>query len=455
MGWSRTVEGAHRRAIGHAVTIGSIVVIGLLTLKPYAGPIARFAWCLECGELNARDIILNFLLFIPLGVGLALEGHRFWRSFVLIALTTLIIETLQATVIPGRSSTLSDLLTNSAGGVAGYWLARQSPAWMLPAPTHSRRLLFAYLAFLLLLQATVSCAALRLRGAHEYWGQWTHVWRSTVPFRGTLQSFVVNGTRVPDDRGAPLAGSIAPLLLGDSIQLSIDVTPGPPVERLAAIASVSNETRGNILLLGQLGRDLIVRERMLGSRIGLQTPAFRFADAFAGTAEAAEGNGVSDSASSRRVEVSFTDRQIVINLSRGSNRLTRVIAITPALAWAFLEPLGGPIGRSAILFNLCWVLVQFVPLGYWLAWTTQRESARRAAVSRLAPYAIALTSAVMGLEVIPAFVGISPSSASEWLGAILGSFAGVVIARSIGLGLPRHTLHVDQSGTDKQGDVAG
>lgn len=445
------MRSARRSLIGHAVTAGSIAVIGLLTLRPYSGPIASFAWCLLCGEFQTRDVILNFLLFIPLGVGLSLERHRFRRSAILILITTLVVECLQATVVPGRSSTLSDIVTNSAGGIAGYWLTARWPAWVLPARRRSRRLLLAYVVAFVALQATVSSAAVRLRGAPEYWGQWTHVWRTTVPFRGTLQSFVVNGKRVPDDRGRMLAGSITPLLLGDSIQLSIDVTPGPPVERLAAIASVSNETRGNILLVGQFGRDLIVRERMRGSRAGMRTPTFRFADVFAESGEPTPWTPPDASRSSTHVDVSFTDRQIVVTFSRDTVRRTRAVAITPALAWAFLDPFESPISRAATAINVCWIVILFFPLGYWLARSTRRESRPEPVVSRLAQYALALASAVIGLEVLPVLAGISPSTWGEWMGAIVGAVAGGIVARRVGNRVRRSTLHVDESRPDEQG----
>jgi glycopeptide antibiotics resistance protein len=97
------------------------------TLVPAPGNAAAAAatplWCLVCGPRGEVDVVLNLLLFVPFAVGLRLAGMPFRRIVAWAAGLTLAVETLQATVIPGRDASLSDLLTNTTGAMLGAALA--------------------------------------------------------------------------------------------------------------------------------------------------------------------------------------------------------------------------------------------------------------------------------------------------------------------------------------------
>lgn len=73
-----------------------------------------------------RNTILNILLFVPLGVLLPIMWKEF-RSARCIALTglslSLFIEILQ--IFTFRLTDVDDLITNTAGAVAGYYLSRR------------------------------------------------------------------------------------------------------------------------------------------------------------------------------------------------------------------------------------------------------------------------------------------------------------------------------------------
>lgn len=77
-------------------------------------------------SFDLPDAVINFLGFIPLGAALSAlcrRRHplRLWLPFVAGALISLGIELLQVN-LPGRFSSLTDLIFNSAGSLAGAWL---------------------------------------------------------------------------------------------------------------------------------------------------------------------------------------------------------------------------------------------------------------------------------------------------------------------------------------------
>lgn len=75
----------------------------------------------------------NFLMFLPLGLGLALlwEKQKKWSIWAVAFLLPLGIELFQPIV--GRSFDVDDLLLNAAGILAGYWIgARIRRGWEAP-----------------------------------------------------------------------------------------------------------------------------------------------------------------------------------------------------------------------------------------------------------------------------------------------------------------------------------
>lgn len=75
-----------------------------------------------------RQIVLNIVLFIPFGVLLPLcrscRGKRcsFWRCLLLTLALSVGIEVVQPLLHAFRSSDITDVVTNTTGGVLGYAL---------------------------------------------------------------------------------------------------------------------------------------------------------------------------------------------------------------------------------------------------------------------------------------------------------------------------------------------
>ncbi len=107
-----------------AIVLAAILA---LTLLPSGG-----GWPSPCsGVWSAasegwRTSILNVVLFLPLGVVLALSDRRLERACLVGALLSAGIEFAQL-FIPGRDSSIGDVLTNTTGSALGYMLARYAP----------------------------------------------------------------------------------------------------------------------------------------------------------------------------------------------------------------------------------------------------------------------------------------------------------------------------------------
>src|ERR1700688_4690962 len=123
----------HLRRIGGALTIASLAAILFATLLPASGEPVASHLCLVCGTVGAVDFILNVLLFVPLGVGLALCGFPASRAILVMGLLSISIETAQLLVIPGRDATLGDVLTNTLGGALGFAAVRHRRTWLQPS----------------------------------------------------------------------------------------------------------------------------------------------------------------------------------------------------------------------------------------------------------------------------------------------------------------------------------
>lgn len=111
-------------------TLLSVTVVLSLTLAPDAD--GRAAGARACIPVHASTLelvvsqtggglvgdLLNVLLTLPMTLSLVLATRRVWPSLVSAPLLSLCIELTQ-TMIPGRVCALSDLVSNTVGGLLG------------------------------------------------------------------------------------------------------------------------------------------------------------------------------------------------------------------------------------------------------------------------------------------------------------------------------------------------
>jgi glycopeptide antibiotics resistance protein len=77
------------------------------------------------GKADAGEIILNVLIFIPLGIyaGLLFDSWNFGRKLLFFFLVSLIIETFQFAFAVGAFDS-TDIITNTFGGIVGLLICK-------------------------------------------------------------------------------------------------------------------------------------------------------------------------------------------------------------------------------------------------------------------------------------------------------------------------------------------
>src|SRR6478672_4733448 len=110
----------HLRRAGVPITLASLLAICLATLWPQPPAPVDSHFCVICGSFGTVDALLNVLLFVPLGIGLSLLEWSERRAVLAMCALSIAIEAAQFFVIPGRDSTLGDVLTNTFGGAMGF-----------------------------------------------------------------------------------------------------------------------------------------------------------------------------------------------------------------------------------------------------------------------------------------------------------------------------------------------
>lgn len=369
---------------------GALGLIGLATLIPYPeqAELSRSTplGCLVCGELGGVDVLLNLALFAPLGIALRRLGLPAARCLVVAFTTSLAVELAQATLVSGRDPSLSDLITNTAGGWLGALLGARLGALWRPDPDLAARLGLGMAAgWLLLLGGTawavrpaVAPASLRIDRAPKL--------PLVDTFVGRIETVDVGGTI----SGANLSVRATALLDGwtDHLAPAVDLV-GP---------------RGIVAArLGQLGQKVTFGVRSNASRIRLRPPSAKVYRAL-------------PPARGQRVELAggLRGTRLWARAEADGSLETAELALTPGLGWLLLLPLTFyPFDYRPELTTAAWVALPLLLAAFW--------SGRRAAWSPEARFAHAATSAagagvllVIGLVVIPELFGVAAEGWWSW-----------------------------------------
>jgi hypothetical protein len=112
----------------------ALALIGVATLIPQGGGTRTdvAVLCLRCGAMGGPDLVLNVVLFVPLGVALAWWGARPGRALAIGLALSVAIEIAQLG-LPGRFATLRDAACNAAGAWLGAVLALHLARWLAPS----------------------------------------------------------------------------------------------------------------------------------------------------------------------------------------------------------------------------------------------------------------------------------------------------------------------------------
>jgi len=398
-----------QRHLGYRISVAGLLLIAAMTLMPHREEMARVAvtpvTCVICGDLGGVDFFLNILLFVPLGLGLALAGFSWRRALVLAGLTTFSVELLQMKVVPGRDASLGDLIANTLGGGLGALLAAQWRGAVFPSPERARRLALAYA---LVLGWIWSGTAWALGPAYPQGVRWYGAWAAELD----------NFDHFP---GQPLlitAGG-EPLLPGPALNqarledavvarpsLWFEAVLGGPTQRLAPIGSIVDGVHRDVMLIGQAGEDLVFEVRMRATILKLRNPMASLRNALAGTT----GDTV-------EAEGALRDGAFELRASREGRSTSRRLPLSASWGWSLVAPWAPVLGVGVGVLTAVWVAGLLVLLGYW--------GGMAGGEARF----IAPVTALVLFGAIPWAAGFPAAGWSEWAAALAGMLVGALAAR--------------------------
>jgi hypothetical protein len=386
------------------VIIGAaLTAIATATLTPGGQPWSEpSVGCVFCGDRALADVLVNLILFSPLGIGLALHGTRSRRAVLAGGFVSALVECAQL-VIPGRDSSIGDIIVNAAGvwaGIALVWLVRELASLEERA---SARLSFAAALDVMAAVLVIGWLLQPSFPRTDYWGQWTPNLRHLAWYRGRVETVRIAGVEVQSRRIQESAWAREALLSGRRVD--VEFTAGPRVSRLASLFSVYDQSGEEIFLIGPDRDDLVVRVRTRAVDWRLTQPDLR---AIGGWPDLRAGTAL---------------RLSTWSPSRGE--------------WCFDGPaerrcgLGNTIGAGwGVLFYAQW-------FPNWLrallaaGWTAALLAPTGFLLRPRWESAAAVSLGVVALALLPGVVALRPTRGIEWVGAAVGLTLGTVAARVV------------------------
>lgn len=339
-------QGARIRP-AHRSVIACLAIIGLLTLWPVPAQAPLSAatafFCFPCGDSGLSDLLLNVVLFLPLGLALGVSGMRTGRVLLIGAGISLVIELLQLTVIPGRDSSAADIVTNALGAALGGWISGRRRRILFPGARWAAFLAGGW-AFAGGLIAILTAWSLEPSfRATTWYGQWAPHGDEPEWFDGPILG-VELGARSLQHWRLPDSELRRAELVQDTIRLAATVVSiDPPGDRLRIVALA--DSVGRMVTLSQRGRDLSFGVRTRAADMYLHSPVYLAA-------------GVMPEMAGDTILVGG-------KYWRGAAQVqTRHGELSPLDGWSLL--VGTPVGSHlAIVASVLWLVGWLVPIGFY------------------------------------------------------------------------------------------
>ena len=258
-----------------ALAWAAFAFIVRVTLFPTHDPdTGTFHLCLLCGELGLSDAIGNVALFMPLAGALYRIGLSGRRTIAALFIFSLTIEIVQL-VVPGRESSLGDVVSNTLGAAAGVGLA-----YWLPKRRRTVRSGFAAAAALVAVMVAIGLAFRPSFPQTLYYGQWTPDLGQYETYGGRVLSAAIGGMALHSWRVDDSKAVRRRLLDGDTLRVT--ALAGAPPQAVSPIFNVYDDQRREIVLLGADGADLVTHVRLVATDLLLRQPDLRWSAALSG-----------------------------------------------------------------------------------------------------------------------------------------------------------------------------
>lgn len=400
------------------LSVAAFALIGVMTLRPASTFVATPIFCVFCGALGGVDFALNTVLFVPLGLGLRWLLGRWTVPLVIGAATTLLIESLQWRLIPGRDASIGDLIANTLGALIGVLLATASIRW-LNAPTSAARPLSAAAGILTAIFIWIS-ALLLLPAAPRYaqYVQWTPPHPNTDLFQGRLVSATLNGTEIPPTGYLPSQAVL------DSVtrEISVGAAVEPPVprsRRQAIIVRIANSLEEGFLL-AQRGEAVVFRTNLAATHLRLRPLLLGLDRGFSGS-EHLSG----DTPGTVRITALSGPRSMSVRRAQPSGESSITLRRTIGLAWALLLPWDLAIDPSWWPANALWLAGLVMPVTFFTMRSGRGSGLGHRARFFRWPLPLVLATIAIG----PSIVGLSAPGPGDWIGVLAGLATGLLVER--------------------------
>ena len=413
------------------MSIASLIAIAFATLLPQPPGAVESHFCVVCGSYGTLDAVLNVVLFAPLGIGLALYGLRGKSSVVAICVLSAAIEITQFLLIPGRDSTIGDVITNTLGGAIGFTMARYAAVWVRPLPRTASKLAGAFGALWLAIQAISSFGFVVSLPSSQYYGQLARALGHFAVFSGVVLGAEVGDARIADTRLENSAEVRDELLHGAVVATTI--VPAAMPNDIAPIVRVVDSSGSEIVLVAQQGRDLVFGIRTGAAALRLRQPYFALDRVFRG-----EESGALAIDDTLVVSADYDSQNASLTAQREHARYGRRIQVHSSLGWVMLMPLQWTIEGTPTeaAMSVLWIAFLLLPVAYWTstAAVTSRSRPRRKIVG-FAAFSILVL--YVGLVVLPHVFGIRAATVRDWMAALTAIAVGVCLALLVSGGTSR------------------
>jgi hypothetical protein len=379
-----------------ALAVGAVAALILvLTLWPL-GSKPSFTDDQTFLRFGLADAVRNLILFLPLGIALALRGTGFAGVALRATLLSAAIELAQV-AIPGRYRNVWDVVSNAGGALLGAALLRTAKRWLWPGRSLATRLALAGSAFVATLLLGTGLLLSPALPFTEYAAGWTLDLDPLAHYTGRVISATLGEEPLPNGRLAR-SEQVRRLWL-EGAPLHLEVVAGGRTASLAPIFTLHDSAHREVLLVGAERGDLVLRVRTRAQAVSLDRPGLRWADALD---DVREGDPLTIAA--RREGNGWC-------LSLG-DRSACPLGFTAGSGWRLLWfPQSLPT-EAAPWLNAVWLAALFVPLGLWL-----RANAGSA---------LAVAIAVGALFATP-LVGLLPTPPAELAASLAGMALGAAL----------------------------
>ena len=432
------------RSVLHPAWLTAIGFLGIIaaTATPAAGRGSDGPpWCMSCpifGERAGVDIVLNVLLYVPIGAGLALSRRTVGHIALIAFAIASAIETLQVSVIPGRFASISDVITNTAGALLGVAAVRHGHSLLEPTPARSRHL-------------AVFAAALMLSVLHiTMWMQrpvpvpasMSTLWRPSPPrdgdggahMDGTSRiAYVVLDGRAHTGRTRLEPNELARLAARERYHLELGFIPGAGSGDEDPAFELRDGEGRRVLRVRQDGRHLAADVATRARTFHLRTPTVRLRRFLPARADRARRAGL-DTA---HIAVGAAQGDLWMRARVGTGHAQGEHRAGAFAGWSLLIPQSNSPVRVRILTFL-WILALILPPVYWAVLglpPARRETdggvggrVRGFAVPPLVLAAYLVVLLGVALEVLPRANRMKPAGLMDGLAAAVAIGAGGYLA---------------------------